>query len=647
MAEKGKNRHLVLGTAGHIDHGKSTLIQALTGTDPDRLAEEKRRGITIELGFAELPLPDGTTMGVVDVPGHERFVRQMISGATGIDLALVCIAADDGIMPQTREHLAVLELLGVTDCVIALTKCDLVDAEWIELVSGEIADELEGTPFQNAPLVPVSARTGEGLDTLLATLAERAAKVEETTKTGSVRLPIDRVFTIKGAGTVITGTLWQGTVKPGDELEVLPSGLVARVRTVQVHDQEVPQSVAGNRTALNLAGLKTTDVQPGDFLATPGTLEATNRFDARFTYLPTMPLERPLESGARVHVSHGTREVTGRLLFMDGKAQINPHDTVYAQVRLDAALPVSHGDRFIVRSFSPVHVIGGGTVLNSQPRHRTNLDDADRALLEALAKSNKLAMCHAAIDADTVPVSVEEIGRIAGLTPSKVKDLLCKEGASSKKPAYVHIGEGAQYWAKPATVQKHVMTMENLLLKFHAQNPEATGLAKASLQQQYPRHLTEGSFEALFAQAVDSGKLVFAKGEVSHPKAGAGARNLENQTAETLLSALKEQGAMPAPLDAVFEEAGLTKAQGNKAVLVLEERGQAQRIDRTFCFAAEALDQLQAALVSYLQENGSATAAELKTAMGTSRKYAIPLLEYFDGKKVTKREGDKRVLFAS
>lgn len=644
MASANENRHIILGTAGHIDHGKSTLIEALTGTDPDRLAEEKRRGITIELGFAQLPLPDGTTLGVVDVPGHERFVRQMIAGATGIDLALLCIAADDGIMPQTREHLAVLELLDVTNCVIALTKCDLVDEEWTGLVSEEISAELEDTPFASAPIIPVSARTGAGLDALRATLQTKAAAIESSAKTGDVRLPIDRVFTIKGAGTVITGTLWQGTVKPGDELEVLPSGLVSRVRSVQVHGQEVEASVAGNRTALNLADLKTTELVPGDFLATPGTLQCTDRFDARFTYLPTTPAEKPFESGVRIHVAHGTREVTARLLFMDGKQTATPQQTLYAQVRLDTPLPVAHGDHFIVRSFSPVHVIGGGTVLNSQPRHRTNLSDADRELLHALAHEDALAKCHAAIDASDAPVSCKEIASITGISRSKVEKLLSEEAAKAKKPAYQCLGTSS-YWAKPATIQRHVMTMENLLLKFHAQNPEATGMPKASLQQHYPRFLENECFEALFAQALVNEKLVFANGEVSHPKAVAGARNLEEQTANTLLSVLKQQGTSPAQLGAVFEEAGLTQAQGNKAVLTLEAQGKAQRIDRTLCFASEALQQLQDALVAHLKEYGSATAADLKTAMGTSRKYAIPLLEYFDSAKVTKRDGDTRKLF--
>ncbi len=644
---KSEESPLIVGTAGHIDHGKSTLVEALTGTDPDRLAEEKRRGITIELGFARLPLPDGTSLGVVDVPGHERFVRQMIAGASGIDLALLCIAADDGIMPQTREHTAVLQLLGITNCVVALTKCDLVDEDWIELVSEEVRAGLEETPFADAPIVPVSARTGQGLDELKRVLADQARELRSITKEGPVRLPIDRVFTIKGAGTVITGTLWQGSVTPDMELEVLPSGILARVRSVQVHGSEVQESLAGNRTALNLAGVKKEDLKPGDFLVTPGTLEASNRFDAQFTYLPatnTQTQAKPFESGSTVHIAHGTREVTGRLLLMDGLSTLAPGQTAFAQIRLDVPLPVSRNDRFIVRSFSPVHVIGGGTILNSIPHHRTNLKDADRSLLTALTESDDLAICHAIIDSSDIPISTKEISRIANLPAERIAKLLKTEAENAKRPEYVSLGANHELWAKRATVQRHIMAMENILVTFHTNEPAATGMAINTLKQRFPRHMPDECFKALLEEAIAAGKLVFEKNEVSHPKAGAGARNLEKQAADSLYAALQSHGTTPPPVEDVFEGAGLSVAQGRKALLTLEQQGRAARVNKTYCFTAEALQQLQDATVKCLQEKGSATATELKDAMGTSRKYAIPLLEYFDEKRITKRSGDERSL---
>ena len=299
---------LVLGTAGHIDHGKSSLVLALTGTDPDRLAEEKQRGITIELGFARLALPDGTVLGVVDVPGHERFVRQMIAGSTGIDLALLCIAADDGIMPQTEEHLAVLELLGIRTCVAALTKTDLVDEEWALFMADEVRGRLAGTPFADADIVPVSSRTGAGLPELQEALT-RAARTTRRAKAGSrLRLPVDRVFSIKGAGTVVTGTLWSGSARTGDEVEVLPSGLRTRVRSVQVHGEPVDRADAGHRVALNLNAVSTDEVRPGDFLAAPGAASATDRFDAHLAFLGVPGKGKPLVSGARGHGAPGPRD---------------------------------------------------------------------------------------------------------------------------------------------------------------------------------------------------------------------------------------------------------------------------------------------------------------------------------------------------
>ena len=275
---------LVLGTAGHIDHGKSSLVLALTGTDPDRLAEEKKRGITIELGFAQLTLPDGRTMGVVDVPGHERFVRHMIAGATGIDVALLVIAADDGVMPQTIEHAAVLETLGISRCVVALTKTDMVDAEWVEFMESEVRSFLETTPYANAPIVPVSSKTGTGLDDLLMALQNACKGAQRVHAGEAVRFPIDRAFSIKGAGTVVTGTLWSGIVQPGDSLELLPQNVICRVRSVQRHGADVARAQAGNRVAMNLVGVGTDEVHPGDFAATPGTVVPSDRFDAQFPW---------------------------------------------------------------------------------------------------------------------------------------------------------------------------------------------------------------------------------------------------------------------------------------------------------------------------------------------------------------------------
>lgn len=638
-------RPIIVGTAGHIDHGKSALVRALTGTDPDRLAEEKRRGITIELGFAHLTLPDNTVLGLVDVPGHERFVRQMIAGASGIDIALLCIAADDGIMPQTREHLAVLQLLGINTCIVALTKCDLVDDDWRSLIQEEVQAELARTPYANAPIVAVSARNNTGLDELKETLTESIRALERTSKEGPVRMPIDRVFTIKGSGTVVTGTLWQGTIRPDDELEILPQNRIARVRAIQVHGSNAASSNAGVRTALNLASLSKSDLKPGDFLTTPSTQQTSDRFDARFTSLPVLTEEKSLVSGTRVHVAHGTREVTGRLLYMDGKETINAHETTYAQIRLDEPLPVMRGDRFIIRSLSPARVIGGGTVLNSYPRRRTTLKAEEEALLGALTRDDDAALCAAIIDTNPLPTSIAELARVSAMNPEHISDVLTQLTTGKGKPIYIPLGQGSHlYFAKRSTIQNCVMSLENTMLIFHGENPSATGISKNALRQRYPHHLDETCFDALLTEAIKDKKLVVIKGEISHPSAGAGARALEEQTANTLLGLLRSHGATPPSLPELFEEAGLDQARGAKAILLLEEQGRAQRVNKTLCFSDKALESFWNAAHDYLEEHGSATAAQLKEAMKTSRKFAIPLLEYFDEKKLTLRQGDMRVL---
>lgn len=643
--DTAKNKRIIIGTAGHIDHGKSTLIETLTGTDPDRLLEEKRRGITIELGFAQLELPDGTIAGIVDVPGHERFIRQMISGASGISLALVCIAADDGMMPQTREHLTVLQLLDVTKCVIALTKCDTVDEEWVSLVQEEIREKLSFTPFSKAPIIPVSAKNGEGLDDLKEALVNCSHEALSASSSESIRMPIDRVFTIKGAGTVVTGTLWCGSIHAGDELELLPSNKKVRVRTVQVHDKEVSLSTPGTRTALNLVGVNKSDVKPGDFLTTPKTLQVSDRFDAQFTYIPVLSAKKPLESGLRVHIAHGTREVVGRVLFMNGQSTLEPNETAFAQIRLNEPLPVSRGDHFIVRLLSPSRVIGGGTILNARPKRRTTLNENDSNLLTALARNDEAEICTAIIDSSTTPVSLIEIKQITGLSSKRIGQLLSEQTTGKGKPRYVQLSHDTeQYFAQKPVIQKQVMTLENILLNFHAENPAKTGISKGALQQKLPYHLEEGCFEAVLEESIRQEKIVIHEGEISHPKASAGARNLEEQTAQTLESLLVSYGATPPVVADLFVEAGIDQSRGAKALTLLEQQQKTCRISKTLCFAKPVLDAFYEKTKAYLLENEQGSATQLKEAMGTSRKYAIPLLEYFDDQKLTIRKGDVRVL---
>lgn len=632
---------LVLGTAGHIDHGKSTLVQALTGVDPDHLSEEKQRGITIELGFAQLVLPDGTAMGVVDVPGHERFVRQMIAGATGIDVALLCIAADDGIMPQTEEHLAVLELLGIPTLVVALTKCDLVDEEWTTFMTDEVRTRLAATPYASAAIVAVSARTGSGLDKLRLAIQNAAHATHARATSAALRLPVDRSFTIKGAGTVVTGTLWSGVASTGDEVEILPSGTRTRIRSIQVHGTPVEHAAAGHRTALNLNAVSCDQVRPGDFICTPGVTTPSDHFDADVTYLGMPGSDKPLESGTRVHVAHGTKECIGRVLLMDGVSSVIPGQTIAAQIRTDVDLPVAYGDRFVIRSYSPVHVVGGGVVLRAHPKRTTTTSDGDRALLKALREDNAAAAVKAAFDMAEYPVSAAEVVHASGLDKTVVQSQL--EALVHARAAEVLPNTQPELFSTKRTMQKLSRAIENELLSFHAQNPTATGIAKEALRSRCMPRCAAPTFDAVLAAACAQGHAVAENGQVSHPQAGAGARKLEEQAANALTGVLAAAGPKPPSVSDLFAQADLAPKQGYKALAALERDGRAVKVSDEFYFDADAYTTLEQAVRNKLTA-GPASAADLKDAMGVSRKHAIPLLEHLDDAGITRRTGDAREL---
>lgn len=633
---------LMLGTAGHIDHGKSSLVLALTGTDPDRLAEEKKRGITIELGFAQLRLPDGRTMGVVDVPGHERFVRQMIAGSTGIDVALLVIAADDGVMPQTVEHVAVLQTLGVPRCVVALTKADLVDAEWLDFMEDEVRAWLAGTPYAAAAIVPVSNRTGEGVEDVRQAIQDACEGADHLRHGMQLRMPIDRVFTIKGAGTVVTGTLWSGTACPGMTVEVLPSGKASRIRSVQMHGTAADAAPAGNRVALNLPDLGTDELSPGDFLAEPGTLAPSDRFDARFTYLDTAGRGKPLPTGVRMHFAHGTREVLGRLLLADGQAQLEPGGSALVQVRLEEPLPLSSGDRFIARTYSPVSVAGGGQVLQARPRRRTNLREGEAAQLEALEHGDLQRAVELAVGREAQPITAQELARSIGAEAAQVE--ACLERAVQSR-TLVEVGAGIPaLFTTQAMVQRTVSAIERALVGFHAKDAKAVGMGKAELTRAVAPKMDAARFEALVAEAVRLGKAVAVGGLVGHPSAVGAAKAAEEQEAAQLLAEMLRVGATPPPLKYLFEQAGLSPNAGRHALTMLVRDGKAKRITEELFLAAQTLDACEAAVRAHLESAGAATAAQLKDAMGTTRKFAMPLLEYLDAQGVTVRDGDLRRL---
>jgi selenocysteine-specific elongation factor len=629
---------LVLGTAGHIDHGKSALVKALTGTDPDRLPEEKERGVTIELGFAQLTLPSGATMGVVDVPGHERFVRQMVAGATGIDVVLLVVAADDGVMPQTREHLAIIDLLGIPKSVVAITKSDLADPDWIAMVRDDIAHLLVGTSIEGAPIVAVSARTGAGLDELRAAIDAVAGGAPARHADLPMRLPVDRVFTIAGAGTVVTGTMWSGTVRRDDPIEVLPSGRAGRVRGVQVHSHAVDSASAGMRVAINVAGLDRDEIARGDVLAAPGSLQVTDRFDALFTYLPGS--EKPFESGARVHVHHGTREVLGRVLLMDDAGQLAPGGRALAQVRLEEPLAPRYGDRFIVRSYSPVFTIGGGTVLDVLPPRRTNLRDKERQLLDSLAAHDLSGAATGLLASRGIPMTSAEVATSLGIARPGVADDL-------NKAALERFKVGADtYYVTAEGLERLMSGTVKELLEFHESHPLATGITAGALRDKVDRRVPARVFDAVLDLAAQRGLVRMTGGEVRHPQAAAAALAEEDAALVALTPILEAQGLAPGTVTELAAAAGVDVGVTRKALTKLVAAGRVVRLGPDLHFSADAVAAARDRIVLFLQGSGTMLAKDARDVLGTSRKYVVPLLEYFDAQGLTKRDGDVRTLRA-
>ena len=630
--------NLALGTAGHIDHGKSALVFALTGVDPDTLAEEKKRGITIELGFAELELPDGRTMTVVDVPGHERFVKQMIVGAAGIDVALLVIAADDGVMPQTYEHVAVLQVLGIQSCVVALTKIDLVDEAWIELVEEDVRKFLSTTPYANARIVRCSNRTGEGIEDVRKAIAEACDEAPVPHRSLGFRQPVHRAFSVKGVGTVVTGVVWSGVARVGDSVEALPSGVRGRIRGVQMYGRDFKEASAGNCVAINIGDVKPGDIEAGDFIATPGFVNMTDRFDCYFTYLDTAETGKPLLSGTQMHVAHGAREVLGRVLFMDGVPTLTSGQSCYAQVRLDEPLPVSCYDRFIVRSYSPVRVAGGGQILLTRPRRRTNLDE-ESAVLEALHEGDFQKGVELEVGLQEFPRTCEELAALFGTDARSMREVLAR---AQENGSVITLGEGDKYYLTPSKQDELLEAMEKTLLDFHAEEPTERGMKKEALRQRcFPRIEME-RFNCLIDLAVASGKATVYKGDVGHASVSEDTAKTEEQAIEAIGKFLKECGPTPPDIKGVADQLGYPLPLARRAMAVLVSKGLAYRVTPDLFYDQECIDGFKDAVRRLCSTEEGGSLAEIRDALGIGRKSTVEILDAFDAEEFTVRVDDRR-----
>ena len=629
-------RHVIAGTAGHIDHGKSTLVEALTGTNPDRLEEEKRRGITIDLGFAFLDL-SGVRFGFVDVPGHEKFVRNMLAGVGGIDLVVLVIAADESIKPQTREHFDICRLLGIPRGIVALTKSDLVDPDVLGLVRLEIDEFVRGSFLEGAPVVPVSAATGTGLDAFKKELLRVAETVPAKDGAQHFRLPIDRAFSMKGFGTVVTGTLVSGSLQAEDEAELYPLRRRVRVRGLHSGGRAVARAMAGQRTAVNLAGIEREEIQRGMVLGPPGVFEPTKCLDARITLLGSA---RPLKNRARVHFHQGTAEEIADVVLIAGN-ELAPRQSALAQLRLDQSVLLLPGERFILRQFSPVVTIGGGTVLDVQaPRHKS-ADPSVVAFLETIERGNREEIL--AAFAETVPqgLSLSQLTARTGWSDSEIRQVV-KNLVAAKRVRTT--SDQPLTIASTRLVAACAAALRIALEKFHEGNPLAPGIPKQDLRGRVAKTSAE-----IFAAALDDlakTGIVTVSGDLVQRAGREIALSAEEAKAKELIEKEFQRAGLTVPsFAAVLEKLPVESKRAQKILQILLREKVLIKVTDELIFHRDAVAQLRELLAKYRKERGNKLPIPVfKELTGITRKYAIPLLEYLDRERVTRRVGDERVI---
>jgi selenocysteine-specific elongation factor len=627
-------KSIVVGTAGHIDHGKTALVKALTGIDADRLEEEKRRGITIDLGFAhmDLPTPGGEMLhlGFVDVPGHERFVRNMLAGVGGVDLVLLVIAADESIKPQTREHFDILQLIGVRRGITVLTKSDAVDRETLDVVRLEVEEFLQGTFLEApaAPIVPVSSLTGAGLEDLKQAIISQSAGIAPRDSNAIARLPIDRVFTMKGFGTVVTGTLLSGTIGKDEELEVFPAGRRVRVRGVQVHGQAADLAVAGQRTALNLTGASTEDLTRGMTLAPATTFGATRRIDVQLQLLLSAP--RQLRSRARVHFHSHTMETVAEVRF-HGKAAMAPGESQAARITLADSALLMPGDRFILRQFSPVVTIGGGVVLDATPMKRA----AVPSFVNLLVTGRPEEILEARIARRGIAgISLAQLVAETGMSSESILQL---QAGTLRRGQIVRIGD---LLVQGQSFEALKLELIEKVAEFHQQNPLVGGISREQLREQ--RGLRAEIFDAVLNALVLGEKLELRGELVRLPGHGVVMKDDEAESRKRIEEAFFKAGLKVPALAEVLASLKVDKVRAQKIVTLLLREKTLVKISDELVFHRNALDQLRRLIVAQKAKAPTIDVAAFKQLTGVSRKYAIPLLEYLDRERLTKRVGDAR-----
>lgn len=624
-------KNIIIGTAGHVDHGKTALIKALTGIETDRIKEEKKRGITIELGFAYLDLPDGEKAGIIDVPGHEKFVKNMLAGAGGIDLALLVVAADEGFMPQTREHLGILSLLNISEGIIVVTKKDMVDEDWLEIVCDEVRQEVQGTFLENAQIIPVSSYTGEGIEQLrqaIFTMIDQKTQIKNLDV--PFRIPVDRIFSVEGFGTVITGTLIEGTMKVGDPVTVYPSRIESRIRNLQVHSQNVQEAYAGQRVAVNLAGLKKTDLNKGDVIAVPDSMHTTMMIDIHLTVLKDC--DREIRNATRLHLYHGARDILCKIVLLD-RDSVGAGESCYAQLRLEEEIAVKTGDRFVLRFYSPVETIGGGVILDSNPfKHKRN----DAAVLESLklkeGGSDREKISAALRDYSARFETLDFLQIQTGIPKEQFEqqiNKLIKDKVAFRVSDNVVIHTDYLNRLKDSAVK--------LLESYHKENPLREGMKKDEFRNKLIKYEDISVVDKITDSLVNRKVLKY----VNNCVALADFEVQQDNNQQEIENAFLQGGFSPESPDQIA--ARFPKVKNFKQVLEsLVNTGKLVRVEEKILLHADYYNKALTLAKEHVDQNGQITLAEMRDLMGASRKFAVAVLEYWDKRGITKKVGDAR-----
>ena len=630
-------RHIIVGTAGHIDHGKSALIRALTGTDPDRLKEEQARGITIDLGFAHLDMND-VQIGFVDVPGHEKFVKNMLAGVGGIDFVLLVVAADESLMPQTREHFDICRLLGVTSGIVVITKTDMVDEEMIELVTEEVRDAVKGSFLENADIIPVSSKTGAGIDRLKTAIHDLGLNIRQRPANRLLRLPIDRAFSIRGFGTVLTGTLTSGEIQKDQEIELVPGGLTAKVRGVQVHGEMTGRAISGQRTAVNLQGVDLAAVERGMVVTVSRTFRATQILDVRLSMLADA---KPLKHLVKVRFHQGTKETLARVALI-GQDIIAPGETSYAQLRLDEPVFCLHGDAFIIRRFSPTITIGGGLILHPNPSKHKSTDHNAVEALRKLDGNNIKEKIPVLLSVDAKrAIDLKALNSLLGL-PVDELTRICKELSEAKK--LVMLPASSPVLILPSVVESLKKSTLALIAAFHNENPLQKGLSKEELRKRFYDDLPLEVFRHCLDELAEKHRIMFLDEAVSLYGREMRLSAESENTRKMIEDALTKAGVQPPTLTELQDELDADPEEIKRIFFWMIKEKQLVKIAEDLVYLRVTLDEIKRKIKEKFASGAKLGVPDFKDIFGVTRKHAIPLLEFLDREKFTRRLGADRVI---